>query len=495
MNPGAFMPGIFVRQDNEWQLLHFFCRINCAYDRYNTAYFDETLVSELVIPLSRSSAADSAEWVDHAFPGHDPLTGLPGRLIFEKKARQVLRAGNSVAIAMIELNQFRLVYEAMGHSFAENLLFKVADRLVGSLRHEDLLAHWSGDQFALLLPASATEAEAADAIRHVLGSLNEAFCVTGKAVVQTATAGIALAPRDGISPEELLCAAHIALNQVKLTGVHHFGFFHQGNAALARYRFNLSTDLRSALKSGEISVVYQPQLDAITNALVGLEALARWNHPQLGLISPLDFIAIAEDHQVIVELGAYLFRIVCAQLQTWRRDTDFKCKIAVNVSPQQIKPDFPRFVRELLREYEVPPAQIEIEVTESLFDPSSAELDILHELRAIGVSLALDDFGTGYSSLSRLKHLPFDRLKIDKSFVDGLPENPSDISIMQAVISLGLALSKNILAEGVETLEQATFLREHGVHALQGFLFSRPVPAGGVLPYLASFSAPLVAKV
>jgi len=447
---------------------------NCIYERR--------------LPYCSRSPGESPE----APPDHDHLTGFPGRSLFEKLARETLipngpsQPPTPSTITVLDINQFKVVNESMGYGAGDRLLYQVASRIADNLRDTDVLARWGGDRFAVLLPGVASEADASTTVQRLLESLARPFFVSGQMISITASAGIAICPRDGAAPDILMYAADNALNHAKASGQGKICFFREEFAEATRRRYELAADLRRGIKAKQFFLLYQPQVDAHTLQPIGLEALVRWNHPIKGIISPLDFISVAEDIGAIEELGAEIFRMACSQIRAWRKEGNFSLRVGVNISPRQLSPDLPKFIANTIKQYGVPASLIEAELTESSIQPTPEILAVMDELRTIGISLAIDDFGTGYSSLAHLKRFRFNRLKIDKSFVDGIPNNLDENAIVKAIIALGSALRTNILAEGVESDAQAAFLRNEGVNVLQGFLYNRPLAAQDVLDYIAA---------
>jgi diguanylate cyclase (GGDEF)-like protein/PAS domain S-box-containing protein len=443
-------------------------------------------VAHYVSIFSDISKAGHADEKSHLLPEHDVLTGLPNRLLFERKLTRELDAAaqKALAVAVIDLNNFSAINDALGHISGDRLLYQVAARISQALRGNDLLARWGGDKFALMLPGVRDGDDASMGLRRVVDSIAAPFSIMGKQVIVTANIGVSLSPRDGNTADRLMQTADAAMNQAKTSGKGGIGVFDEALSANSKNRFEIANDLRRAIMDHEFFLVYQPQVHAQNAATVGLEALVRWRHPRGGVVAPADFILIAEDNGMMEELGAEIFTMACAQIKKWREAGEFNIPVGINVSPRQMTTKFPGFVRDTIEEYGIPAELIEIEITESALVPTPEIREIMAAFKNLGVKLAIDDFGTGYSSLSHLKLFPFDRLKVDKSFVDGLPSNADDVAIGQAIIALGLALKVNVLAEGVETADQAEFLKNEGVHVIQGYFYSRPLASEDVPAFI-----------
>ena len=416
----------------------------------------------------------------HERPDHDSLTGLPGRIFFERSVSKELLTQNGAtgcAIAFMDLDAFTEVNDVFGHVSGDRLIYRVANRLANKLRVDDRLGRWGGDKFIFYLSGIDNKVDARRVMERHLAALAQEFRVAGKDVRLQARVGISLYPQDARDVDSLMHTADLALGQAKKEGGGAIVYYSPELAVASAKRFALSHDLRLAIPQGQLFLVYQPQVDPESGKIAGLEALVRWQHPERGLISPAEFITMAEEVNLIDDLGSEVFRMACSQIRCWLDEGGFDIPVGINVSPCQLKPGLAHSLKSILDHYRIPPSLIEIEITESALQPTQSIRAIVQEVKDIGVKLAIDDFGTGYSSLSHLKLFPFDRLKIDKSFVDGLPENPDDMAIAQAIVALGKALKVNVLAEGVEHMEQAKFLKLEGVDVIQGYFYSRPLRA------------------
>jgi len=407
---------------------------------------------------------------------HDTLTGLPNRMHFQEGmdvALLGLNATRTLAVLSIDLDDFKLVNDTLGHLAGDLLLREVAGRLNRCASKRDLVARLGGDEFALLMPAERPE-DAASKAQAILAALAIPFEIDGETVSIGASIGIAIAPRDGLTTESLLQYADVALYRVKSDKGRDFRFFEPAMDQALRERREMKRDLSLALGRGELSVVYQPQIDIGSNRLVGFEALLRWESSAHGSVSPMVFIPLAEESGLIDTIGAFVLRESCAEAANWPE----ALSLAVNLSPAQFRNRaVVRTVADALAETGFKPARLELEITESvLFDESAEALAALEELHRMGIRVALDDFGTGYSSLSYLRRFAFDKIKIDRSFVADLPGAEDSAAIVRAIIGLGRSLKTRVTAEGVESWEQLLMLRAEGCNEAQGYLFSRPVP-------------------
>jgi diguanylate cyclase (GGDEF)-like protein len=414
---------------------------------------------------------------------HHPGTGLPNRDLLLDRLRQALYlAGRNelqVALLQLDLDHFKVVNDSLGHAAGDRLLGAVAGRLGECCRAEDTVAHLGGDEFAVMVPDLTRTQDAAVVARKLHDALQPPFTIEGRELFVTASIGITLFPEDGGDAEGLLRNADTALHQAKAQGRNTYQFFAAEMNTRTLARLSLETDLRRALERQEFLLHYQPQVDARSGELLGMEALVRWQHPERGLVPPLDFIPLAEETGLILPLGEWVLRTACTQNRAWQEQGLPPLRVSVNLSGRQLKQaDLAGTVGRVLAETKLAPACLELELTESiLMESVEATLDILDVIRAMGISLAMDDFGTGFSSLSYLKRFPIDRLKIDYSFVRDLTRNPSDAALVRTIIAMGHNLGLKVIAEGVETEEQLVFLREHGCNEVQGYYFSRPVPA------------------
>lgn len=415
---------------------------------------------------------------------HDPLTGLPNRLAMrDELQRQLLRnaRGDELAVLCMDLDRFKAVNDKFGHAVGDTLLIQVADRLRGHARGTDFVVRLGGDEFAVFQCGTQQPVSSTSLARRLIAALSEPFDLGGQVAQIGVSVGIALAPFDGDTPDALLKSADLALYRAKAAGRGTLRFFEPGMDAKAQNRRALEGDLRQALEQGQLHLAYQPQVDAKTGQVTGVEALLRWTHPTRGNIPPVEFIALAEETGLIVPIGEWVLAQACRDALQWPAHV----RIAVNVSAVQ----FTR--RALLNEVMaalrgaagpgLSPARLEIEITESvMIQDQKQALGLLTELRAMGVRVAMDDFGTGYSSLSYLRSFAFDRIKIDRSFVHDVVNNPGARAIVRAIAGLGASLGMAVTAEGVETQEQFAVMQAENCSEVQGYLFSKPQPAADI---------------
>ena len=410
---------------------------------------------------------------------HDALTDLPNRLLFRERLDEALirvrRHDESLAILCLDLDHFKDVNDTLGHPIGDKLLRQVSSRLRDCLRESDVVARLGGDEFAIIQTGIRTPEDASDFAIRLVDLVGEPYDIDGHHVIIGASVGIAVAPNDGDNPDRLLKNADMALYRAKGDGRGTFRFFEPEMDARVQARRALELDLRKALVAGEFEIYYQPLVNLREDAVTGFEALLRWKHPVRGMVSPADFIPLAEEIGLIVPLGEWVLRQACSQAATWPDHV----KVAVNLSPVQFKSrNLLPAVMLALASSGLSAARLELEITESvLLSESEANLATLHQLRALGVRISMDDFGTGYSSLSYLRTFPFDKIKIDQSFVRELAANGDCMAIVRAVAGLGSSLGIPTTAEGVETNEQLEWLRSEGCTEVQGYLFSPPRPA------------------
>ena len=414
---------------------------------------------------------------------YDRVTGLPNRTVFRDQLRQALaqsrRDGRAVGVLVIDLDGFQTVNLSLGRTAGDALLAAVAQRLQGVVRDTDVLARFDGDEYAILSTGAAT-VEGLDALaRRVVEGLHRPFTVLEREVSVGATVGIAMSPNDAGGVDELLGHATTALYDVQRAGGGAYRFYSADLNARLHLRLALEADLRHALERDQLFLHYQPKIDVATGRVRGFEALLRWQHPDRGLVSPVEFIPLAESTGLIVPIGEWVLRTACAQLAAWRLAGLPGAAVAVNLSARQFKhTDLVATVHAALADHGVDPELLELEVTESLLmDDTARTAAVLQSLRAEGVGISLDDFGTGYSSLGYLKRFPIDCIKLDKSFVRDAVTDRQSGAITEAIIALGHSLGLSVVAEGVETPEQMAYLTERACDVVQGFLFGRPMPA------------------
>jgi diguanylate cyclase (GGDEF)-like protein/PAS domain S-box-containing protein len=420
---------------------------------------------------------------------HDGLTNLPNRELFQDRLRaalqQSLPENRKVAVLCVDLDLFKNVNDSFGHPIGDRLLKLVAERLKSEVRGNNLVARLGGDEFAVILGADVSPNEASDFATRLIKLLSDRYDIDGIEVVIGASIGIALSPGDGDTSEELMRNADMALYRAKSDGGGVHRFFEREMDRQAQKRRDMEVDLRRAFANGEFELHYQPLVDIAADRISGFESLLRWRHPEKGMISPADFIPVAEDIGLIVALGEWVLREACNEAANWPDDV----KVAVNLSPVQFRSrNLVQVVISALAHSGLSPLRLELEITESLFlAETEANLAILHQLRALGVSISMDDFGTGYSSLSYLRSFPFDKIKIDRSFIKDLADRSDCVAIVRAISGLGRSLNITTTAEGVETTDQLDWLRAEGCNEVQGFLFSAARPAAEVAALLSKF--------
>jgi len=406
---------------------------------------------------------------------HDAVTDLPNRVLLREYMEDVLaraRGGEAAAVLCLDLDHFKNVNDTLGHPVGDALLRAVAERLRACTTPHDMVARLGGDEFAIIQTAAGQPHAAGALAAHVVETLGAPFDLAGHQVTIGTSVGIAVAPRDGVDPDILLKAADMALYRAKTEGRGVFRFFEPELSERVQRRHRLQTDIRKALANGEMTVFYQPFVNIADGRPVGCEALLRWRHPERGMIPAAEFISLAEEIGLISSLGEWALRTACAQAAGWPGDM----KVAVNLSPKQFKDEklIETIVNALARSG-LAPHRLELEITETLLlEESVSTRETLHQLRALGVRISLDDFGVGYSSLSYLRSFPFDKIKIDKSFVNDLVAKPDCRAIIRAVTDLGLRLGMVTTAEGVETEEQIAILQAVGCTEAQGYYFSPP---------------------
>ena len=409
---------------------------------------------------------------------YDALTDLPNRALFHEKLEQALgdlKPGEQLAVLYIDIDEFKGVNDALGHPVGDELLKSVAKRLLGCLGETDIAARLGGDEFAIILHAVRDPADTEHLVQAIYGAIREPFECAGHLITTDASIGIAVAPGDGRDLDQLLRNADLALYGAKGDGRRTYRFFEKGMDARARARRMLESELRQAIADGGFEVYYQPVVDLSDNAIKGSEALLRWRHPKRGTISPAEFIPVAEDTGLINELGHFVLNTACREAAKWPEHV----RIAVNVSPVQFRSrTLALNVAAALAASNLAPSRLELEITEAvLMRDDETALATLHHLRALGVRIALDDFGTGYSSLSYLHRFPFDKIKIDRSFVRNIGDEGASSAIIEAVVNIAKASHMTTTAEGVEQEWQRELLRELGCTEMQGFLFSPAVSA------------------
>ena len=411
---------------------------------------------------------------------HDSLTGLPNRALCKDRLQQSIaqarRASGSVGVLFIDLDRFKEINDTLGHAVGDQLLMDFSWRLVHAIRDGDTAARLGGDEFVVIAPGLTREEDIRIVADKIIQSLTEPFVIDGRDLYVGASVGVAVYPTHGKSGDDLLRQADTAMYAAKGRGGNACYFFDDTLEHHREQRLDMEAGLRRALPQGQLRLVYQPQVSAIDGRLVGVEALLRWDRPEHGTVAPDLFIPLAEETGLILPIGEWVLRTACMQLAAWRREGLPALRMAVNVTARQLNDaDFARRVMALLDETGTPPQQLEIEITEShLMENLHAGLANLIKLREQGVAVAVDDFGTGYSSLGRVRSLPIDRIKIDKSFVVDLNTNADSYAVAHAIVAMANAMRLEVIAEGVEHIDQANLLAGIKCHEFQGYLYGRP---------------------
>jgi len=418
---------------------------------------------------------------------YDGLTDLPNRILFRERLEQALRAlrpGEQLAVLYIDIDEFKSVNDALGHPIGDELLRVLAQRLRGCLKETDVAARLGGDEFAVIHTAIEERSETTRLVDQIHSAIRQPLECMGHLITTDASIGIAFAPSDGVDLDQLLKNADLALYGAKGDGRRTYRFFEAGMDERARARRSLELDLGQAIGDGSLETYYQPVVNLEDGKISSCEALLRWRHPERGMISPAEFIPIAEDSGLINQLGLWVLNTACAEAVTWPDHVG----VAVNVSPVQFRsPSLALHVAAALASSGLPAGRLELEITEAvLIRDDEAALDMLHQLRRLGVRIALDDFGTGYSSLSYLQRFPFDKIKIDRSFIRDIAGPGASSSIVQAVVNIAAASDMTTTAEGVETEQQRNLLYILGCTEMQGYLFSPAIPAADVKRLLLS---------
>ncbi|MBH3462618.1 EAL and GGDEF domain-containing protein [Pseudomonas putida] len=448
---------------------------------------DERDLASYVCFFTDISERKASEQRIHRLAYYDALTHLPNRTLFQDRLHTALQQAERhkswVVLMFLDLDRFKPINDSLGHAAGDRMLKDMAERLLACVDEDDTVARMGGDEFTLLLQSRTSREMALNRAIHVaeniLASLVRPFVLESREFFVTASIGIALSPQDGNELSQLMKNADTAMYHAKERGKNNFQFYQADMNASALERLELESDLRHALEQNEFILYYQPQFSGDGKRLTGAEALLRWRHPRRGLVPPGDFIPVIEELGLVVDVGDWVLREASRQLKAWHKAKVRVPKVSVNISARQFSDgQLGKRIATILEETGLPPACLELELTESILMREVNEaMQILDSLKNLGLSIAVDDFGTGYSSLNYLKQFPIDVLKIDRTFVDGLPEGEQDAQIARAIIAMAHSLNLAVIAEGVETHEQLEFLREHGCDEVQGYLFGRPMPA------------------
>jgi diguanylate cyclase (GGDEF)-like protein/PAS domain S-box-containing protein len=452
-----------------WQSVSVVRDVNGKVTHFVTAFSDVTAIYD---------AQQKLQHLAH----HDPLTGLPNRLLFEERLQyaieQATRNEQRCILLFLDLDGFKVINDTLGHSVGDELLRIVGDRLRLVLRSSDTIARLGGDEF-VVLAGSFNPDYAARLAEKILDQLRLPVTVSGENLSVTGSLGIAVYPDNGTDSQELMRAADMAMYTAKAEGRNRYHFYAEDMSERARQRMGIEQGLRRALATDGLVVHYQPRVDLASRRVVGVEALVRWQHPERGIISPVDFIGIAEECGIIEHLGHWVLHRACSEMLeiVQEKSATKTFHVAVNVSPRQfLGVDFVAIVRTVLSETGFPASALELEITESTLQATERSLSILRALEELGVSVSIDDFGTGYSSLSVLRDLPIQRIKIDRSFIVDLPDSQNQRAVVEAIVALSKAMFMQITVEGIEHTAQATILQELGCQEGQGYLFARPLP-------------------
>jgi len=458
----------------------------------------EELASDLAFGIQTirdRQAHEKAREHVHKLAYYDRLTGLPNRLLFQDRLHQTVLEASlqtyNLGIIFLDLDGFKKVNDSLGHEVGDELLKIIATRLGNTVRPRDTVARFGGDEFAILAPKVRQEVDLAIIARKLQAALNKPITIQRRELFVTASIGIARYPSDSHEAGSLLRFADAAMHHAKASGKNSFKFYSSPLTQAATERMELESDLRRALANGQLEVYYQPKIHTIIGQMIGAEALLRWHHPTRGMVPPDKFIGIAEDTGLIVEIGAWVLQTACSTAAAWNKESLFPIKVAVNLSARQLfYGNFVDTVHTTLTSTGCRPEWLELEITESLLISRTPEtVSSLETLDKLGISIALDDFGTGYSSLSYLTEFPIKTIKIDKAFISDITTDKRKLELVRAIISLGRSLTAELVAEGVETSEQAACIDRLGCHIIQGYLYARPMPVTAFNEWQNSFSA------
>jgi diguanylate cyclase (GGDEF)-like protein/PAS domain S-box-containing protein len=454
----------------------------CGIENKVTSIYDpDGKMTGSVVAFHDVTAARAASREMSRLAQHDFLTGLPNRMLFKDRLEQAIsladRQSRQLAVMFVDLDHFKKINDSLGHGVGDELLQSVAGRLLGCVRRTDTVSRLGGDEFLILLSQLEQAADAAVSAQKILRALAVPYIIDGKSVDTNACIGVSTYPNDGQDAEGLISKADTAMYEAKQRGRHSYRFFQAHMHARLAARQSVEGDLRYALGRNEFLLHYQPQYNLETGQITGAEALLRWKHPHRGLVSPAEFVPLAEECGLIIPIGRWVLLEACKQHRAWSVAGGGVARMAVNVSTAEFgDKDFLSGVRAVLIATGVEPRSLELELTESvLMNDAEAAVVIMAALKAMGVQLAIDDFGTGYSSFTYLRRFPSDALKLHQSFVQDITSDPNDAMIVSAMINIGKSLKQRVIAEGVETLAQLSFLKLHGCGEGQGYFLSRPV--------------------
>jgi len=455
---------------------------------------DITKLKKIQTDLEKSLEILEVQKSEITYQAHyDKLTNLPNRILLLDRLKQsIITQKNKqlLAVLFIDLDNFKEINDSFGHHVGDEVLIKVSKRLLGCVKATDTLSRFGGDEFCIVLNQLTALEDIPDMVVKITESLQEPLNINDTNLYVNMSVGISVYPNDGESAEILLKNADAAMYKAKQDGKSTYRFYDEAMTQKAYNRIYLESALREAVIKEEFVVYYQPQMDASIGKIVGMEALVRWEHPTLGLVSPDDFIPLAEETGIIVALDRLVMKQAMEQFLRWNKEGLFKGKISINLAIKQLEEsDFMDFLKEnFTQEMSDLSHKIEFEVTETqIMNNPEHSIEILEELNALGISIAVDDFGTGYSSLAYLKRLPICKLKIDKSFIDNVHTNEEDAVLAKTIINLSKNLNLKVIAEGVECKEQKDFLLENGCHFIQGYFYSRPLPVVEMYEFLKKY--------
>jgi diguanylate cyclase (GGDEF)-like protein len=458
-----------------------FIELHQCSTEYEWSAQEESIIFAMAASISAALQRQQTEEIVHHQAFHDALTNLPNRILFNDRLDFALasarRSGHYLAVMFLDLDRFKIINDTLGHSIGDDLLKGVAQRLRGCLREGDTVARWGGDEFTVLLPQVQDVEDVINTAYRIHDSLKDPFEVGSHELFVDASIGISLFPEDGQVAELLLQNADVALYRCKEQGRGHYQLYAPTMNSKAPKLFAMENYLRHALERREFLLYYQPKVNTSTGEIVGLETLVRWLHPEMGLVSPAEFIPLAEETGLIIDIGTWVLQAACEQAVQWHRAGLTSLSVAVNLSARQFfQPDLVQVVAQVLEQSQLAASFLELEITETTaVKYMDVTQGILAQMQDMGVQIAMDDFGTGYSSLNYLKQLPLNTLKIDQSFIRDLQPNSKDVEIVKAVIALGQGLNLNVVAEGVESEQQCELLRALNCNIVQGYLFSKPL--------------------
>ncbi|MHC8494469.1 two-component system response regulator [Thalassospira sp. SM2505] len=446
---------------------------------------DDGKLTHFVAIVSDRTAIRQAEQELHYLAQYDGLTSLPNRLLATDRLNRAIerseQTGSIVACLFLDIDDFKNINDTLGHAAGDQVILIASTRIRAVTERTDTISRLGGDEFLIIRENLKSEVAAANLANKIIQELERPFYIVGQEMTLSASIGISFYPNHASSSQDLIRLADTAMYAAKDRGRRTYAFYETEMTENATHYMTRSLELRRGLENNELVLHYQPQIDARTEQMVGVEALLRWNHPQHGLLGPAEIIPIAEQSGLIVEIGNWVIREACSQARQWQDEFDKKIRVAVNASVRQLRSEgFAEAVQHELALSGLPAEFLEIEVTESMIQDEASMIKTLHELREVGVLLAIDDFGTGYSCLRSIKSLPIKRIKIDRAFIKGIPDKTDDVALVEAMLAMAGSLGLLVTAEGVETREQYTFLRAIEGIELQGYLFGKPVPASEI---------------